>query len=135
MKKTLKMQNEHLSHLLEESQKSDRNGNIISIGFAAIILGLVIIATIQNAEISKSDKLKLKIESQKEEIDWLERKIQDLKNKEAMQNWCQELAEASGKQFYVSFGSCRLEGNEQIRLDNITEISDSIRHYQLGSKK
>lgn len=132
MKKTLKMQNEHLSHLLEESQKSDRNGNIIIVGFATIIAVLTIFAAIQ---ISKVDTLNRRVERQQEEIVWYENKIQDLKNKEAMQNWCQELAEASGKQFYVSLGSCRLEGNEQIRLDNITEISDSIRHYQLGSKK
>lgn len=129
MKKTLKMQNEHLSHLLEESQKSDRNGNIIIVGFATIIAVLTIFAAI------KVDTLNRRVERQQEEIVWYENKIQDLKNKEAMQNWCQELAEASGKQFYVSLGSCRLEGNEQIRLDNITEISDSIRHYQLGSKK
>lgn len=132
MKKTLKQQKEHLSHLLEESQQSDRNGNIILIGFAAIIIVLVIFANVQNTTISELER---KIEIQQEEVVWYESKIQNLKNKEAMQNWCQELADVSGKAFYISLGSCRLKGNEQIRLDNISEISDSILHYQLGSKK
>lgn len=131
MKKTLKQQNEEMAKYikqldgqLNDSIKSDRNGNIISIGFAAIILVLASLSTVQNTTISELER---KIEIQKEEIIWRENKIDQLKNEIAMTNWCEELAEESNKNFYVSFGACRLKGNK--------EIEDAMKHYQLGNKE
>ena len=132
MKKTLKQQNEELAKYikqldgqLNDSLKSDRNGNIIIAGFAVIIAGLLIFAMIQSRQISEFEQ----------HMSYYESKIKELRSTITMHYSCADLAEVSGKSFYMSYGSCRLDGDKQMRLDTDQQILDAIRHYQLGSKK
>jgi hypothetical protein len=140
MKKTLRQKNENLAEYikqldgqLNDSLKSDRNGNIIIVGFAAIILGLLIFSTLQGSriidlkEVNKRNSLTLINITNNYEYHL------ELDEKSKL---CDELSRVSGKNFHFNkTGPTCYFPNGNDHLSSIKEIKNAIKHYKLGCKK